>query len=36
MKDRGTYLVPTSYLTERINMDVLPPLIRRRRRPCCR
>ena len=30
MKDHGTYLVPTSYLTERINMDVLPPLIRQK------
>ena len=30
MKERGTYLVPTSYLTERINMDVLPPLIKRK------
>ena len=30
MKERGTYLVPTSYLTERINMAVLPPQIRRK------
>ncbi len=30
MKDRGTYLVPTSYLTERINMDVLPPLVKQK------
>ena len=30
MKDRGTYLVPTSYLAERINMDVLPPLVKRK------
>ena len=28
MKERGTYLVPTTYLTERINMAMLPPLIR--------
>lgn len=28
MKTRGTYLVPTTYLTERINMAALPPLIR--------
>jgi imidazolonepropionase-like amidohydrolase len=28
MKERGTWLVPTTYLTERINMAVLPPLIR--------
>jgi imidazolonepropionase-like amidohydrolase len=28
MKQRGTYLVPTSYLAERINMAVLPPLVR--------
>ena len=30
MKDRGTYLIPTSYLTERINMDVLPPLVKQK------
>jgi imidazolonepropionase-like amidohydrolase len=30
LKERGTYLVPTSYLTERINMDVLPPLVRQK------
>ncbi len=28
MKARGTYLVPTTYLVGRINMDVLPPLVR--------
>ena len=28
MKERGTYLVPTTYLTDRINLAVLPPLIR--------
>jgi imidazolonepropionase-like amidohydrolase len=28
MKQRGTYLVPTSYLTERIDLAVLPPLVR--------
>lgn len=28
MKERGTYLVPTSYLADRINTAVLPPLIR--------
>jgi imidazolonepropionase-like amidohydrolase len=28
MKEHGTWLVPTTYLTERINMAVLPPLIR--------
>ena len=30
MKQHGTYLVPTEYLSERINMAVLPPLIRRK------
>lgn len=30
MKERGTYLVPTSYLTYRINMDVLPPLVKQK------
>jgi imidazolonepropionase-like amidohydrolase len=30
MKERGTYLVPTSYLTERINLAILPPQIRRK------
>jgi imidazolonepropionase-like amidohydrolase len=30
MKERGTYLVPTSYLVDRINMDVLPPLVRKK------
>lgn len=30
MKERGTYLVPTSYLTERINLAVLPPQMRRK------
>lgn len=30
MKQRGTYLVPTTYLADRINLDVLPPLIRRK------
>lgn len=28
MKERGTFLVPTTYLTERINMAVLPDLVR--------
>jgi imidazolonepropionase-like amidohydrolase len=28
MKQRGTYLVPTSYLIERIDFAVLPPLVR--------
>ena len=28
MKAHGTYLVPTSYLAERINLAVLPPLVR--------
>jgi imidazolonepropionase-like amidohydrolase len=28
MKERGTYLVPTSYLVDRINLAVLPPLVR--------
>ena len=28
MIDKGTYLVPTTYLVDRIAMDVLPPLIR--------
>jgi imidazolonepropionase-like amidohydrolase len=30
MKERGTFLVPTSYLADRINMDVLPPLVRKK------
>jgi imidazolonepropionase-like amidohydrolase len=30
MKQRGTYLVPTSYLVDRINLAVLPPLVRRK------
>jgi imidazolonepropionase-like amidohydrolase len=30
MIERGTYLVPTTYLVERINMDVLPPIVRRK------
>ncbi|AMY08280.1 imidazolonepropionase [Luteitalea pratensis] len=28
MKERGTYLVPTSYLADALNRDALPPLIR--------
>jgi len=28
MKERGTYLVPTTYLVDAIDLDVLPPLIR--------
>lgn len=28
MKDRGTYLVPTSYLIDAVNLDILPPQIR--------
>lgn len=28
MKDRGTYLVPTTFLVETIPMDALPPLVR--------
>lgn len=28
MKERGTYLVPTNYLTQAIRLDVLPPAIR--------
>jgi imidazolonepropionase-like amidohydrolase len=28
MKEKGTYLVPTSYLVDRINLAVLPPLVR--------
>lgn len=28
MKERGTWLVPTTYLTERIRLDLLPPIIR--------
>ena len=28
MKERGTYLVPTTYLVDRIPMDALPPLVR--------
>jgi imidazolonepropionase-like amidohydrolase len=30
MKERGTYLVPTTYLVDRINLAVLPPLVRRK------
>jgi imidazolonepropionase-like amidohydrolase len=30
MKERGTYLVPTTYLIDRINLAVLPPPIRRK------
>jgi imidazolonepropionase-like amidohydrolase len=30
MKERGTYLVPTTYLADRINLAVLPPLVRRK------
>jgi imidazolonepropionase-like amidohydrolase len=30
MKQNGTYLVPTSYLVDRINLAVLPPLVRRK------
>jgi imidazolonepropionase-like amidohydrolase len=30
MKEHGTWLVPTSYLVDRINLAVLPPLIRRK------
>jgi imidazolonepropionase-like amidohydrolase len=30
MKQRGTYLVPTTYLADRINLAVLPPLVRRK------
>ena len=30
MKERGTYLVPTTYLVDRINLAVLPPAIRRK------
>ena len=30
MKERGTYLVPTSYLVDRINLAILPPTIRRK------
>jgi imidazolonepropionase-like amidohydrolase len=30
MKERGTYLVPTAYLRDRINLAVLPPLVRRK------
>lgn len=28
MKQKGTYMVPTTYLVDAINLDVLPPLIR--------
>jgi len=28
MKEKGTYLVPTTYLVDRIDMDVLPPIVR--------
>ena len=30
MKQNGTYLVPTTYLADRINMNVLPPPIRKK------
>jgi len=30
MKERGTYLVPTTYLVDRVNLAVLPPPIRRK------
>ena len=30
MAQRGTYLVPTAYLRDRINLAVLPPLVRRK------
>jgi imidazolonepropionase-like amidohydrolase len=30
MKQHGTYLVPTTYLADRIPLDVLPPLVRRK------
>jgi imidazolonepropionase-like amidohydrolase len=30
MKQRGTYLVPTTYLVDRINLAVLPPLVRQK------
>ena len=30
MKQKGTYLVPTTYLVDRINLPVLPPLVRRK------
>lgn len=30
MKERGTWLVPTTYLADRINLAVLPPLVRRK------
>lgn len=30
MIERGTYLVPTTYLVGRINLDVLPPLVRQK------
>jgi len=32
MKERGTWLVPTAYLVDRINLDVLPPLIQQKAR----
>jgi len=30
MKEKGTYLVPTSYLIDRVNLSVLPPLVRKK------
>lgn len=30
MKQHGTYLIPTAYLRDRINLSVLPPLVRRK------
>ena len=32
MKEHGTYLVPTTYLVDRINLAVLPPLVRQKAR----
>jgi imidazolonepropionase-like amidohydrolase len=32
MKERGTWLVPTAYLVDRINLDVLPPLVQQKAR----
>jgi len=30
MKERGTWLVPTTYLVDRIDLDALPPLVRKK------
>ena len=36
MKERGTYLVPTTYLIDRVNLAVLPPVVRAKAEQICR